>query len=187
MVATPVGSYFVDGFNSIKLITSDYDRAAPNGLGHIKAGANYASSLYPKNLAIKEGYNDCLYLDPKTHTKLDETGATNVIGITNNNEYITPGSSSILPSITNLSLQEIASEMLNLKVIKRDILIEELSTFKEFGTCGTAAILTPVSLVTHNKVDYTFESSEILHKLYNLLQSIQHGSIIFKKEWIFEV
>ncbi|MFA5692992.1 MAG: branched-chain amino acid aminotransferase [Acholeplasmataceae bacterium] len=187
IVASPVGSYFNNGFNTIKLMTSDYDRAAPNGLGSIKAGANYASSLYPKQIALESGFNDCLYLDPKTHTKLDETGATNIIGITNNNEFITPNSNTVLPSITNMSLQEIASDLLNLKVIKRDINLTELKNFKELGACGTAAILTPISLVQDKDIKYRFESSEILHKLYDLLQSIQFGLIKFKNDWVIEV
>src|SRR5690554_5833496 len=186
VVATPVGSYFTDGFKPIRLLTSAYDRAAPNGLGHIKAGANYAASLYPKYLAKEQGFDDCLYLDPKTHTKLDETGATNVIGI-QGNTFVTPQSSSILPSITNASLQVLAKEYLKMDVETRPITIEELKQFDEFGACGTAAVITPISLIQHKTKKFHFKKYEILHKLYKLLQSIQYGVIKEPYGWVVEV
>jgi len=186
VVATPVGSYFKDGFTPIRLQTSKYDRAAPNGIGSIKTGANYAASLYPKHLAKQDGFDDCLYLDPRTHTRLDETGATNVIAI-KGNQFITPQSSSILPSITNNTLQILAKDYLDLEVLIKPIEIEELRTFDEFGACGTAAVITPVSEVYHGEVIYQFKSYEKLHKLFDLLQSIQYGDIKESYGWVISV
>ncbi|ABX81750.1 branched-chain amino acid aminotransferase [Acholeplasma laidlawii] len=186
IVATPVGNYFKDGFKPIDLTTTPYDRAAPNGLGHVKSGANYAASLYPKHLAKQQGFDDCLYLDPKTHTKVDETGATNIIAI-KDNMFITPQSKSILPSITNNSLQTIAEKMLGMEVIRRAIDVTELSTFDEVGACGTAAVITPISKIHDNGVNYEFKSYEKLHKLYDLIQSIQFGDIKEDFGWVIEV
>ncbi|WP_025725486.1 branched-chain amino acid aminotransferase [Acholeplasma granularum] len=186
VVATPVGSYFKDGFNSIRLTTTPYDRAAPNGLGHIKSGANYAASLYPKYLAQQQGFDDCLYLDPKTHTKIDETGATNIIGI-KGNQFITPQSRSILPSITNNSLQMIADKLLGMEVIRREIPLNEISSFDELGACGTAAVITPIESVQDENKVYKLKSNKVLHKLHDLLQSIQFGDINEDFGWVIEV
>jgi branched-chain amino acid aminotransferase len=186
IVATPVGNYFKDGFKAINLTTTPYDRAAPNGLGHVKSGANYAASLYPKQLAKQQGFDDCLYLDPKTHTKIDETGATNIIAI-KGNEFITPQSSSILPSITNNSLQTIASKMLGMEVVRRTIEVTELEDLDEIGACGTAAVITPIATIFDNGTTYQFKSYEKLHKLYDLLQSIQFGDIKEDFGWVIEV
>ena len=186
IVATPVGSYFKDGFNPIDLTTTPYDRAAPNGLGHVKSGANYAASLYPKHLAKQQGFDDCLYLDPKTHTKIDETGATNIIAI-KGNQFVTPQSSSILPSITNNSLQTIAEKLLGMEVIRRPIEVSELSNFDEVGACGTAAVITPIATIFDNGTTYKFESYEKLHKLYEMLQRIQFGDIKEDFGWVIEV
>lgn len=187
VIATPVGSYFKDGFNPISLTTTPYDRAAPNGLGHVKTGANYAASLYPKHLAKQKGFDDCLYLDPKTHTKVDETGATNIIAITKDNQFVTPQSKSILPSITNQSLQMIAKKYLGMDVIHRDIPLHELKDFEEIGACGTAAVITPISRIHHEGEDFIFESYEKLHKLYDLLQGIQYGDIKDEFGWVIKV
>ena len=130
IVVSAVGSYFANGFGTIKLQTSPYDRAAPNGLGHIKAGANYGASLYPKHLAKEAGFDDCLYLDPKTHTKLDETGATNVIAISDKNEFITPQSN--YPSINYHQFHDY-KRLLNMKVLKKEIYITDLPNYVEFG------------------------------------------------------
>lgn len=187
VVATPVGSYFTEGFKPITLTTTTYDRAAPNGLGNIKAGANYAASLYPKYLAKQAGFDDCLYLDPKTHTKLDETGATNVIGITHDNQFVTPQSDSVLPSITNNSLQIIAKEMLNMEIIKKDIFLEDVKDYKEFGACGTAAVITPISTIHHEGRYFNFKSYDILHKLHDLLLAIQYGDVKEHFGWVVSV
>ena len=186
IVATPVGNYFKDGFNPIDLTTTPYDRAAPNGLGHVKSGANYAASLYPKHLAKQQGFDDCLYLDPKTHTKIDETGATNIIAI-KDDMFVTPQSSSILPSITNNSLQTIAEKMLNMKVVRRPIEVTELVSFDEIGACGTAAVITPIATIFDNGTTYKFKSYEKLHKLYDLLQSIQFGDVKEDFGWVIGV
>lgn len=186
IVATPVGNYFKDGFNPINLTTTPYDRAAPNGLGHVKSGANYAASLYPRQLAKQQGFDDCLYLDPKTHTKIDETGATNIIAI-KGNQFLTPQSASILPSITNNSLQTIASKMLGMEVIRRTIEVTELTQIDEIGACGTAAVITPIATIFDNGTTYQFKSYEKLHKLYDLLQSIQFGDIKEDFGWVIEV
>ena len=186
IVATPVGNYFKDGFNPIDLTTTPYDRAAPNGLGQVKSGANYAASLYPKYLAKQQGFDDCLYLDPKTHTKIDETGATNIIAI-KGNQFITPQSTSILPSITNNSLQTIADKLLHMEVIRRPIDVVELEKFEEVGACGTAAVITPIATIFDNGTTYKFQSYEKLHKLYDLLQSIQFGDIKEDFGWVIEV
>ncbi|MBN3491208.1 branched-chain amino acid aminotransferase [Acholeplasma equirhinis] len=186
VVATPVGSYFKDGFSTIRLQTSKYDRAAPNGLGNVKAGANYAASLYPKHLAKLDGFDDCLYLDPKTHTRIDETGATNVVAI-KGEKFITPQSNSVLPSITNNTLQVLAKDFLNMEVEVRAIDLTELATFDELGACGTAAVITPVSEVKHEEISYKFKSYEKLHKLFKLLQSIQYGDIKESYGWVISV
>lgn len=187
IVASPVGNYFNDGFKPIKLYASDFDRAAPNGLGSYKAGANYAGSLYAKKEAVSLGYDDCLYLDPKTHTKLDECGASNVIVITKDNKFMTPQSDSILPSITNNSLQTLAKDFLHMEVIRKDILVDELGNVAEFGACGTAAVIAPVGLIRHKDKDITFKSHEKLQQLYNLLTGIQFGDIKEHYGWVIEV
>lgn len=187
IVASPVGNFFNDGFRDIKLYATDYDRAAPNGLGSYKAGANYAASLYAKKEAISLGYDDCLYLDPKTHSKLDESGASNVIVITNDLKFVTPQSDSILPSITNNSLQVIAKDYLNMEVVRRDVFVDELEELKEFGACGTAAVITPVELIHHKGKNIIFKTHEVLEKLYKILIGIQFGDIKETYGWVIEV
>lgn len=187
VVVSPVGSYFKDGFTPITLTTTVYDRSAPNGLGSYKAGANYAASLLPKHLAKENGFDDCLYLDPKTHSKLDESGAANVIAITKDLKFVTPHSPTILPSITNNSLQTIASKLLNLEVECRPINIRELSSFIELGACGTAAIITPISKVVDKETVYTFKEFSYLEKMYDLLTSIQYGLIPDPFGWIINL
>ncbi len=187
VVVSPVGCYFTDGFKPISLVTSAYDRSAPAGLGSFKTGANYASSLFPKYIAKGQGYDDCLYLDPKTHTMLDETGATNVIAITKDLKFLTPQSKTILPSITNNSLQIIAEKILKLPVERRPVLLTELSDFLEFGACGTAAVITPVSKVVDGDTVYTFSQFTYLEKMYDLLTNIQYGIIPDPFDWIINL
>ncbi|VEU83217.1 Branched-chain-amino-acid aminotransferase [Acholeplasma hippikon] len=187
VVASPVGNYFNDGFKPIKLYATDFDRAAPNGLGSYKAGANYAGSLYAKKEAVEMGYDDCLYLDPKTHTKLDECGASNVIVITHDNKFMTPQSDSILPSITNNSLQILAKDYLKMEIIRKEIHLDELDGLKEFGAVGTAAVISPVGLIHHHGRDIRFKSHDILEKLYGLLTGIQFGDINENYGWVIEV
>lgn len=187
IVVSPVGAYYEQGFKPIKVTTTSYDRVAPNGLGAYKAGANYAAGLYPKYLAAANGYDECLYLDSQTHQYLDEASATNVLAITEDGKLVTPQSGSILPSITNHSIQEIAKQHLNIVVERRSIHIEELRTFKEFGFCGTAAVITPVSCVHHESRTYEFKTYETLQKIYDLLNGIQYGDIDGFESWIVHI
>ncbi|EIE28959.1 branched-chain amino acid aminotransferase, partial [Helicobacter pylori] len=158
------------------------------GTGGVKVGGNYAASLLAHKMATEQGYDDCIYLDPTTHTKIEEVGAANFFGITHDDAFITPHSPSILPSITKKSLMVLAKEYLNLKVEEREILMDELDAFKEAGACGTAAIITPIKEIVHNNKSYFFEApGHITKRLYDLLLSIQQGEQEAPKDWIFEV
>ncbi|MFP6196899.1 branched-chain-amino-acid transaminase [Helicobacter pylori] len=186
----PVGAYFKGGIEKggARFITTIFDRAAPKGTGGVKVGGNYAASLLAHKMATDQGYDDCIYLDPATHTKIEEVGAANFFGITHDSAFITPHSPSILPSITKKSLMVLAKEYLNLKVEEREILMDELDAFKEAGACGTAAIITPIKEIAHNNKSYFFEApGHITKQLYDLLLSIQQGEQEAPKDWIFEV
>jgi branched-chain amino acid aminotransferase len=186
---TPVGPYFKTGFKpSPVVILRQYDRAAPQGTGTIKIGGNYAASLVPGDIAHEKGYSAVLYLDSKEKKFIDECGPANFFGI-KNNTYITPKSNSILPSITNKSLMTLAEEI-GIKVERRPIPIEELSTFEEAGQCGTAAVISPISQIDdldENK-SYIFskngEPGPVSLKLYNKLRAIQYGDEEDKYGWI---
>ena len=141
---SPVGAYFKGGMVPVNFNVSDYDRAAPNGTGGAKVGGNYAASMLSHEKAVNEGFADSIYLDPATHTKIEEVGAANFFGITKDNKFITPKSPSILPSITKYSLLYIAKEYLHLEVEERDVYIDEIDEFKETGACGTAAVISPI-------------------------------------------
>ncbi|MDR0575656.1 MAG: branched-chain amino acid aminotransferase [Tannerella sp.] len=177
---TPVGPYFKEGFKPAKVcIMRDYDRAAPKGTGTIKAGGNYAASLVAGQKAQSGGYAAVLYLDPKEKKYIDECGPANFFGI-KGNTYITPASDSILPSITNKSLIELA-KTLGMTVERRPVPLEELETFEEAAECGTAAVVTPISQIDdldENK-RYTFakdgKAGPVCEKLYNKLRAIQYG------------
>ena len=182
MLVTPVGPYFKDGFKPTKVCLSrEYDRVAPKGTGSIKVGGNYAASLVAGEKAHELGYSVMLYLDPKEKKYLDECGAANFFGI-RDGAYITPGSPSILPSITNMSLRQIAED-LGLKVEQRHIPVEELSTFEEVGACGTAAVISPIGEIDYLDTGdkYTFGqpgvAGEISTRLYNQLRGIQYGEV----------
>ena len=142
--ATPVGPYFKGGVKPLTVRIPDYDRAAPHGTGHIKAGLNYAMSLYPIVEAHELGYDENMYLDSATRTKLEETGGANIIFITKDGKLVTPKSNSILPSITRRSLTYVAKEYLGMEVEEREVYKEELADFAECGLCGTAAVISPV-------------------------------------------
>lgn len=191
IMTSPVGPYFKQGLKPVRMIVSEYDRAAPFGTGNIKTGGNYASSLLPNSLAKKEGFADCIYLDPTTHTKIDEVGAANFFGITNKGVYTTPISSSILPSITQDTLKYIAKNLLNIKVEERDVFIDKLEEFDEVGACGTAAGLTPIfEIIYKNKIVYQKKDDyvgRISHQLSNLLVDIQLGNMIVNPKWIDRV
>lgn len=186
---TPVGPYFKEGFKPTSLvIMRSYDRAAPLGTGTYKIGGNYAASLVAGEKAHEMGYSAVLYLDPKEKKYIDEGGPANFFGI-KNNTYITPLSSSILPSITNNSLMTLAED-LGLKVERRPIPEEELATFEEAGICGTAAVISPVGRIDdieENK-SYIFTENGMAGKtstlLYNKLRAIQYGDEEDKHKWI---
>lgn len=177
---TPVGPYFKEGFKPTPMvIMRDYDRAAPLGTGTYKVGGNYAASLKSGQLAHQMGYSAVLYLDAREKKYIDECGPANFFGI-KNNTYITPKSESILPSITNKSLMQLAEEM-GLKVERRPVPEEELATFEEAGACGTAAVISPISRIDDISKDITYEFAKdgkagpISQKLYNKLRAIQYG------------
>lgn len=187
----PVGAYFKGGMVPVNFNVSDYDRAAPNGTGGAKVGGNYAASMLSHGKAVKDGFADCIYLDPATHTKIEEVGAANFFGITKDNKFITPKSSSILPSITKYSLLYIAKEYLHLEVEERDVFIDELDEFKEAGACGTAAVISPIGGIYYKDKLHVFHSEKevgpITKKLYDTLLGIQFGDIPAPEDWIVEI
>jgi branched-chain amino acid aminotransferase len=186
---SPVGPYFKGGAKPITLKVSDFDRAAPKGTGHVKAGLNYAMSLHAIVTAHKEGYDENLYPDALTRTKVEETGGANFFFVTKDNKIVTPKSSTILPSITRRSLMYVAKEYLGLETEEREILLSELSEFKECGLCGTAAVISPVSKIVNHGKEIKFPSGmekmgEISQKLYDTLTGIQSGHIKAPDGWI---
>lgn len=189
--AVPVGPYFKGGLKPVNFMTSPYDRAATYGTGAAKVGGNYAGSLYPNKIAKDKGFADCIYLDPATHTKIEEVGAANFFGITQDDKFITPDSPSILPSITKYSLLHVAKEYLNLEVEERDVLVDNLGEFKEAGACGTAAVITPIGGIQHKDNFHVFHSETevgpITRKLYDTLYNIQFGDVEAPEGWIVEV
>ncbi|ABW17969.1 branched-chain amino acid aminotransferase [Alkaliphilus oremlandii] len=189
--AVPVGPYFKGGMVPVNFITSDFDRAAPYGTGAAKVGGNYAGSLMPHKVAVDKGFADCIYLDPATHTKIEEVGAANFFGITKDNKFVTPKSPSILPSITKYSLLHVAKEYLGLEVEERDVLVDNLDEFKEAGACGTAAVITPIGGIEHKGKFHVFHSETevgpVTKKLYETLCGIQFGDVEAPEGWIVEV
>jgi len=188
----PVGAYFKGGLAPVNFMISEkYDRAAPHGTGADKIGGNYAASLLAHVEATKRGFADCVYLDPATHTKIEEVGAANFFGITKDNVFATPKSPSILPSITKYSLIHIAKEYLKMQVEERDIPIDSISEFKEAGACGTAAVITPIGGIEYNGELHVFHSETevgpITKKLYDTLYGIQFGDVEAPEGWIVKV
>ena len=188
----PVGPYFKEGFNPVSIqIIRDYDRAAPLGTGHIKVGGNYAASLRSSERAHDEGFASVLFLDAREKKFVDECGPANFFGI-KNNTYITPDSTSILPSITNKSLCELAADM-GMKVERRHVTVEELSEFDEVGACGTAAVISPIKKILDRDSGKAFEyckdgkAGPVSTKLYQRLQGIQSGDLEDKFGWNFIV
>ena len=189
---SPVGPYFKGGAKPITLRIPDFDRAAPRGTGHVKAGLNYAMSLHAIVDAHNNGFNENMYLDSKTRTKVEETGGANIIFVTKDNEIVTPKSSTILPSITRRSLMYVAEHYLGLKATEREIYAEELNDFKECALCGTAAVLSPVGKINDHGKEILLpsgmeKSGEITQKLYDTLTGIQMGRLEPPKGWIFEI
>ena len=189
---TPVGPYFKGGAKPITIKVSDFDRAAPHGTGHIKAGLNYAMSLHAIVTAHEEGYDENMYLDPATRTKVEETGGANFLFITKDNKVVTPKSDSILPSITRRSLVHVAKEYLGLEVEEREVLFDEVKDFAECGLCGTAAVISPVGKIVDHGKEICFPSGmedmgPVTKKLYETLTGIQMGKIEAPKGWLKEI
>ena len=187
--ATPVGPYFKGGAKPITIRVCDFDRAAPHGTGHIKAGLNYAMSLHAIVDAHQQGYDENMYLDSATRTKVEETGGANFIFITKDNKLVTPKSDTILPSITRRSLVYVAKEYLGMEVEERDVLFEEVKEFAECGLCGTAAVISPVGKVVDHGKEICFpsgmeEMGPVTKKLYDTLTGIQMGHIKAPESWI---
>ncbi|MBN1757330.1 MAG: branched-chain amino acid aminotransferase [Chitinispirillaceae bacterium] len=191
VLCMPVGPYYKDGFFPVRaFIQEQYDRAAPHGVGNVKASGNYAAGMLGDIDGKNKGYPICLYLDSATHSYIDEFGTSNFLGITADDTYVTPDSSSVLPSITNDSLQQIAGDF-GMKVERRRIQVGELSELKEVGACGTAAVITPVYSVTRGDTVYTFgsekEAGATLTRLFKEIQGIQYGEIEDRHGWMVTV
>ena len=187
--ATPVGPYFKGGAKPLTIKVSDFDRAAPNGTGNIKAGLNYAMSLHAIVTAHNEGFAENMYLDPKTRTKVEETGGANIIFITKEGKMVTPKSNSILPSITRRSLLYVAEHYLGLEAEEREIEFTELKDMAECGLCGTAAVISPVGKIVNHGEEICLpsgmdEMGPVTKKLYDTLTGIQMGRIEAPKGWI---
>ncbi len=189
---SPVGPYFKGGQGGAKPITlrvPDFDRAAPHGTGHVKAGLNYAMSLHAIVDAHNQGYNENMYLDSATRTKVEETGGANIIFVTKDNEVVTPKSNTILPSITRRSLMYVAQHYLGLKAEEREIPFTEVKNFKECALCGTAAVLSPVGKIVDHGNEILLPSGmekmgDITKKLYDTLIGIQLGKVEAPEGWI---
>ena len=186
---TPVGPYFKGGVKPLTIRASDFDRAAPHGTGHIKAGLNYAMSLHAIVTAHAEGYAENMYLDAATRTKVEETGGANFIFVTKDGKVVTPKSDSILPSITRRSLMYVAKEYLGLEAEEREIYFDEVKDFAECGLCGTAAVISPVGKIVDHGQEICFPAGmekmgPITQKLYETLTGIQMGRIEAPKGWL---
>lgn len=192
LFATPVGPYFKGGVKPITIRVCDFDRAAPHGTGHIKAGLNYAMSLHAIVDAHNNGFDENMYLDAATRTFVEETGGANFIFITKDGTVVTPKSDSILPSITRRSLCYVAEHYLGLKVEHREVALREVENFAECGLCGTAAVISPVGRIYDHGRYIEFPSGtekmgEITQKLYDVLTGIQMGTIQPPEGWIREI
>lgn len=186
---TPVGPYFKGGVKPLTICVSDFDRAAPRGTGHIKAGLNYAMSLHAIVTAHANGFDENMYLDSATRTKVEETGGANFLFVTKDNKVVTPHSSTILPSVTRRSLMYVAEHYLGLEVEERDVYFDEVKDFAECGLCGTAAVISPVGKVVDHGREICFPSGmekmgPITQKLYDTLTGIQMGHIEAPQGWI---
>lgn len=192
MFCTPVGPYFKGGAKPITIRVSDFDRAAPHGTGHVKAGLNYAMSLHAIVDAHQQGYDENVYLDAATRTKIEETGGANIIFVTKDNKVVTPKSDSILPSITRRSLMYVAEHYLGLKVEQREVYLDEVKDFAECGLCGTAAVISPVGKIVDHGKEICFpsgmeEMGPVTKKLYETLTGIQMGKIEAPEGWIHRI
>ncbi len=192
MFCTPVGPYFKGGVKPITIRVSDFDRAAPRGSGHIKAGLNYAMSLHAIVDAHAKGFDENMYLDPATRTYVEETGGANFLFITKDGKVVTPKSPSILPSITRRSLCYVAEKYLGLTVEHREVRLSEVGDFAECGLCGTAAVISPVGKINDHGKEICFpsgmdEMGPVTRKLYETLTGIQAGTIPAPDGWIREI
>ena len=182
--ATPVGPYFKGGIRPLTVRISDFDRAAPRGTGHVKAGLNYAMSLYAIVDAHEQGYDENIYLDSATRTYIEETGGANVIFI-KGNTLVTPKSDTILPSITRRSLLQVAKDYLGMEVEEREVALAEIGDFEECGLCGTAAVISPVGKIVDHGKEFTYAGfGPKIQKLYDTLTGIQMGRIEAPEGWI---
>ena len=186
---TPVGPYFKGGARPITIRVSDFDRAAPHGTGHIKAGLNYAMSLHAIVDAHQKGFDENVYLDAASRTKIEETGGANLIFITKDGKFVTPKSNSILPSITRRSLEVVAKDYLGMEVEEREVYLDEVKDFAECGLCGTAAVISPVGKIVDHGKEICFpsgmnEMGPITKKLYETLTGIQMGRIQAPEGWL---
>ena len=190
IMVMPVGAYYKDGLKGVPaLVIEDFDRAAPKGMGQFKVAGNYGASLMPAKLAKKAGFPIPLFLDPREHKYIDEFGTSNFLAITKDGKYVTSDSPSILPSVTNMSLMQVARD-LGITVEKRPIVAEEeLPTFAEVDACGTAVVITPISSVTiHGKViEYGHECGPVSQKLYDRLTGIQRGELEDTHGWLYTI
>lgn len=191
VMVMPVGPYYKGGLQPVKAVIFDeYDRAAPHGVGHVKVAGNYAASLYAHIEAKHAGFPVELYLDAKEHKYVEEFATSNFIGITQDNRYVTPLSPSILPSITNMTLQDIAAD-LGMKVEVRAVGFDEIGSFAEVGACGTAVVVTPVNEITRGnqviKVGPADGCGPVLEKLYRMVQGVQYGELEDKHGWCVRV
>ena len=189
ILTTPVGPYFKGGEKPITIKVSDFDRAAPHGTGHIKAGLNYAMSLHAIVTAHKEGFDENMYLDAATRTKVEETGGANFIFVTKDGKVVTPKSNSILPSITRRSLMVVAKDILGLEAEEREVYFDEVKDFAECGLCGTAAVISPVGKINDHGKEICFPSGmekmgPVIQKLYDTLTGIQMGRIEGPEGWL---
>jgi len=191
VMVMPVGAYYKGGLKPVRaLVVDDYDRAAPHGMGDVKVGGNYAASLYAHESAKHAGYPVELYLDAKTHTMVEEFATSNFLGIKKDGTYVTPDSHSVLPSVTNNTLKQIAADQ-GMKVEVRPIPFEEVETFAEIAACGTAVVVTPVCEITRGdkviKIGDPEGCGPVLQKLYNTVQGIQYGELPDTHGWCVEV
>lgn len=190
VLVVPVGPYYKGGLQPVRAIIYDeFDRAAPQGVGHVKVAGNYAASLFAHEKAKREGYPVELYLDPKEHKYVEEFATSNFIGI-KDNTYVTPESSSILPSVTNKTLKQIAADM-GMKVEVRPVPFDELASFSEIGACGTAVVVTPVCEIRRGDTVIRIGSESgcgpVLQRLYERVQGIQYGELPDQHGWCWEV
>ncbi len=192
LFCTPVGPYFKGGARPLTLCVSDFDRAAPHGTGHVKAGLNYAMSIHAYVEAHKQGYDENLFPDSSTRTYVEETGGANFVFVTKDGELVIPKSASILPSITRRSLIQVARDALGMKVTERPVALAELSDFAEAGLCGTAAVVSPVGKIVDHGREICFPSGmekmgPVLQKLYDQLTGMQMGTIEAPEGWIHRI